>query len=605
MSEIEPKKKQRPAREGPAVPVLIIGEQPLPEEERTLLTEAYDRFDAWLDVCQTYHDQATVAREVYRLKDPGQDIPGMEEATLQLQTLKSTLNNCIADQMDNTPEAIMMPERPELKQVAEDLTDVVRFVLDQNNYEDFHRERANDFYIAGTAVTQVVWDDDMDNGDGNIAVIRYPVESMLWDPVAGEDIQNARAVFKLSWHPLSWFAEHYPDKAPYIADETNEHNGAGRPDSSRVLEGRDEGTAMLMEYWYRRYDAKKRRYTINVAYIAGHALLGVYENIYAHGEYPFVFDAFTQHTGQPVGEGMVTELTPMMRYINRYARYIDENLRYSSKARMLARRGNGINLDHLADWTRNLVEGDSISEEDVRWFDTKPLSGMATQQMLQFQNDMKMDSGQNQFSRGETSGGVTAASAISALQEAGGKITRMRTQQLSSGFKKIVELIMWLVAEKYTDKRTKMIIGQDAKPHEVDMSSKHLMGDKQGPEGSFPPPPYTVQVQIQRRNPMRVQAQNDLMLQAYSMAAQSGQQFPLSLLFELLQVDGIEKVRPVLAQLDQTTQMIQQLQAQNQQLATENENLKTSLDSYAKSLSSDTEDLESTAFGEADAGAFQ
>ena len=30
---------------------------------------------------------------------------------------------------------------------------------------------------------------------------------------------------------------------------------------------------MLVEYWYRLYDAKKRRYTINVAYLAGGVLL--------------------------------------------------------------------------------------------------------------------------------------------------------------------------------------------------------------------------------------------------------------------------------------------------------------------------------------------
>lgn len=117
-----------------------------------------------------------------------------------------------------------------------------------------------------------------------------------------------------------------------------------------------------MEYWYRRYDAKKKKYSINVAYFAGNALLDKMTDVYYHGLYPFVFDVYSRIEGQPVGEGMVSELVPMMRYINRYAKYIDTNLRFSAKARLLSRKKNGIDLDQLANWEQDIVEGDSISE---------------------------------------------------------------------------------------------------------------------------------------------------------------------------------------------------------------------------------------------------
>ena len=223
---------------------------------------------------------------------------------------------------------------------------------------------------------------------------------------------------------------------------------------------------------------------------------------------------------------------------------------------------------------------------------------MVNTQMLQFQNDMKMDSGQNQFSRGETSGGVTAATAISALQEAGGKITRMRTAILSAGLKKVVEQILWLVAQFYTEDREKLIIGEDQERKIIHLNADHLMGtwQKKG-NGLLPAPPYVVQIQIQRRNPLRVAAQNDLMIQAYTMAAQAGQNFPLSTLFELLVVDGKDRVLPKLRQMEDQTAMMQQLQAQTQQLQEENNNLKTSLSSYASNLGSDTSELEDASFG--------
>ena len=596
----KPKGKEtptRPASEGSMQPVDYIGEQPLTEAERRLVEEAYARLETWEQENRVYHLRAAEGRKVFRLQDPNQDPPNTPEMmrTLQLQTLKSTINNCVADQMDNLPEALMVPQRVDLQDIAAEMTDVVRFVLDQNGYKQYHRRKVEDFFCAGTAVTQVVWDATMDGGKGNVGVYRYPIESMVWDPMA-EDIQDARAVIKISWHPLSWYAEHYPEASAYIGDESNSYNSVGVPDSLLGFEDQQEGKAMLMEYWYRRY--KGGRYTINVAYIAGKALLERYEDVYAHGMYPFVFDAFTPVDGQPVGEGMVFELTPMMRYINRYAHYIDENLRYATKARMLVRKGAGIDQQQLADWRQNIVEGNTIDEESVRWFETKPFNGMATQQMLQFQNDMKMDSGQNQFSRGEVSGGVTAASAISALQEAGGKITRLRTAALSSGFKKIVEMILWLIAEFYDDEREALISGPDLKTRQLHLSAEHLMG-KARKKGGFEPPPYTVEVQIQRSNPMRIQAQNDLMIQAYSMAAQAGQQFPLSVLFRLLNVDGKEQILPELDRLDAQAQQMQAMAQQMQQLQAENQNLKTSLDSYAQQMSRGVGDVQSAAFGSA------
>lgn len=99
---------------------------------------------------------------------------------------------------------------------------------------------------------------------------------------------------------------------------------------------------------------------------------------------------------------MVTELVPMMRYINKYAKYIDTNLRMSSKARMLVRKNSGIDRNALADWNADMIEGDSVVQgEDWNWMQHAPLNNMIVQQMLMMQNDLKQDSGANQFTRGE------------------------------------------------------------------------------------------------------------------------------------------------------------------------------------------------------------
>lgn len=563
-----------------------VSDQPLDLEEQELLEEVYTRLTIFEQGCQAYHEEAKEAREILRLRDPKQDEPGQDKKMLQLQTLKSTFNNCVADQMQNMPEPRLLPETPDLEQAATDLQDAVRFVIySANNYESIHRRRAEDLYGTGTAVTQITWDETMNHGKGDVAILRWPVEAFLWDPQA-ENIQDARALIKVSWHPLSWFHERYPEAAPYICSDDGLYNQVGMSESQRDRLQSDEERAMLLEYWYRRYNAKTKRFSINVAYCAGGALLEHTENVFMHGMYPFVLDVHSTIEGMPVGDGMVGELVPMMRYINRYAHYIDTNLRFSSKGRILSRNGSGIDRKALADWSQDIVEGEAIEKgRDWDWIQHQPFNGLALQQMVQMQNDLKMDSGANQFTRGETTGGVVSGKGIAALQEAGGKITGMRTDTLNQGFKDIVTQVIWLMAEFYDEDRMFLITGNDGKHRPVKLGKK-VFG-----KGAVQPPPYTVQVEVNHRNPARVDAQNEMYMQAYTMAAQAQQFFPLSSLFQLMNVDGKDRLLPIIRANEQHMQQMQQMQQQAEQamqeaeaLRKENESLRTTASQMTNAL---------------------
>jgi len=541
------------------------------DEQRRLRDEAYARLRVWHDGCREMHDRARESRRILLLQDPRQDVltksRRQDKRTLQLQTLKSTFNNCVADQMDNMPEAALLPETKALEGMAEDLTDIVRFVMAINNFESLHRRRVEDCFCTGTAVTQVAWDPDLDGGRGNVAVLRWPIESFLWDPAA-DNLQDARAVFKVSWHPKSWFEQHYPEQAAEIGSDEGEFWGLGMADTQDASRPADEDRVMLLEYWYRLYDAASRRYTINAAYLAGGVLLEEHRDVYRHGMYPFVLDVYTPIEGLPVGDGLIQEFAPMMRYINRYASYIDMNLRMASKGRLLVDRASGLDKEALLDWETDVIEGDRIDAGAIQWLQTQPFTGMAAQQMLQLQTDIKQDSGQNQFTRGETAGGVTAASAISALQEAGGKITRLRTNVFNQGFKAIVEQVMWLISQFYDSKRVLYVTGSSRwEPREISADPARLFGSRRG---VTPPPPYTVQVQVQRRNPLRQQAQNELFLKAYSMSAEAGQIFPLSALFELMHVDGKDRILPLLRQYDEAQKQLDEMAQDNERMNLQN-----------------------------------
>ena len=574
----------------------FLDEQPLDEEDRELLETIYDRLDVFEQRNKPYHDEAKDCRRIVHMDDPDQDDPESTlengKRTLQLQTLKSTINNVVADQMLSMPEAKLLPETLDMQEAADDLQDMVHYVMYcANDFEQLHYRRCEDFYGPGTAVMQIAWDPDMAYGKGEIGLLRWPIEAFLWDPTA-DNLQDCRAVMKVSWHPLSWYREHYPEAGKYVSNDDNgAHNRVGMSEAQEDLGGNnDEERALMIEYWWREYNASTRRYTINVAYAAGGALLEKSKDVYAHGMYPFVIDVHDSIEGSLTGEGLVHELAPMMRYINRYMRYIDTNLRMSSKGRLLVQKGSGIDRDALTDWEQDVVEGDRIDTQALQWMTNAPFNNSVVQIMTMLQSDLKADSGANQFTRGETTGGIVSGKAINSLIQAGGKISSMRTEQLKYGFKQMVEQIIWLMAQFYDNDRVMMITGRKGR-RELKVDMKKLFGKKTA--GAVNPPPYTVQIEVSSRDPQRIANQNQMFMEAYTMSAQAQQFFPLSALFEILNLDGKDKILPVIRgnehyqeQMQQLQQQIEQMGQQMEQMQTENQNLRKTATQMTNAMAS-------------------
>jgi len=572
-----------------------LEDQPLSEEDKELVERIYDRLDMYEQMNRPYHEAARDARRIVHMDDPEQDDPRMVaktgKKTLQLQTLKSTMNNVVADQMLSMPEAKLLPETEDMQAEADDLQDMVHHVVYcANNFEQMHYRRCEDFYGPGTAITQIAWDPDMLYGKGEITLLRWPLEAFVWDPTA-ENLQDCRAVMKVSWHPLSWYREHWPEEGKYVFSDDGTHNNVGMTLGQEDTEhSNDEKRALLIEYWWREYNAETRRYTVNVAYAAGNALLEKSEDVYAHGLYPFVVDVHDSIEGSLAGEGLVHELAPMMRYINRYMAYIDMNLRMSSKGRLLVRRGSGIDRETLTDWENDVIEGDNIDPQSLQWLQNQPFNNMINQMMAQLQSDLKADSGANQFTRGETTGGIVSGKAINSLIQAGGKVASMRTEQLKYGFKQIVEQVIWLMAQFYDDDRVMMITGRKGQ-RSMRIDTKKLFGKKT--KGAVNPPPYTVQIEVSSRDPQRVANQNQMFMEAYTMSAQAQQFFPLSALFEILNLDGKDKILPVIRsnetyqqQMQALQQQVEQMGQQMEQMQAENENLKKTATQMTNALSS-------------------
>lgn len=585
------KKREKPALPGDVrMEDSLVGhgyEQPLDAKQKALVHRGYALFRFFYDQHREEHEEIRQARLMRRLRQEKRS-----KTSPAGSTLNSSLDNVIADQIDNMPEAVMVPEREETMKSAEEMTDIVSFVLYQSGWEGKYQKLMEDAAVAGTGVAEVFWDEDADNGEGMVNVMAWHPENFYPDPQY-EDIQDGRAIFKATHTTIAWIEEHYPHAKGYVHED--EYARQGTQAAIEVPDGDQKVT--LLEFWYKRYDAEKRKYRVHMAQLAGGALLfsseldfhvekkGEYEQgIYAHGQYPFIFYRYRNVPDRPFGTGLVHDYKETQETLDRYYKYIDDNARQSSKQRTFIRRNCGVDPNEVADMSRDFIEWDGNDIREVmQTVQANPLNSQVFQMVQYLSDTMKQDSGQNQFARGEGGKGVTAFTAVKALQEAGTKITRWHTAIFKDAFREMIEQIMWVLSEYMEPGRKLRIIGGwdstgNMKEHIVELVTTAAQGDE------LPKPAYTVRVQVQRSSPEHIQSFNELLFKAAEMCAQNGYPMPTETIIGLLQ--GYPNKGAILKAVmasSQTQAQLAQMQAQLEEQAKTIENQKLNIEGLERS----------------------
>ena len=509
--------------------------QPISETERALVARIYVLFDEFHDQLRDDHEQMRKAR-MLRARRPDEQ----SRTAPTGNTLGSCVDNMIADQIDNLPEAVMLPEREETARSAEEMNDVVSFVLYRAAWPGKFQIVMEDAVVTGTGIVQVFWDGDADDGKGMASVQAWHPEDFYPDPMY-ENIQDGRGCFKATRTSVAWVEEHYPHAKGYV---TGDLYGRDDTDDAQAPEGDTQVT--LLEFWYKKYDAATKRTRVHMAQVAGRALLfssetgygaerAYPEGLYAHGEYPFVLYKYRDAWRKPFGTGLIHDYYDTQTAIDRYAKYIDDNARESSVQRHFIRRGSGVNPDDVADMRKTIIEweGNDIREV-MQTVQAAPINGQVYEMMRYLADTMKQDCGQNQFTRGEGGLNVTAGTAIHYLQEAGGKITRWHSERFKDAFRRMIEQILWVLSEYMEPGRKLRIVGGWNSGGGMRERIIELVApDRRG--GALPRPAYTVRVQVQRGNPNQIQADNEFLMQAVKICADAGTPLPPETVIRLME----------------------------------------------------------------------
>lgn len=445
--------------------------------------------------------------------------------------IQSTVENIAADLMDALPEAVITPETPEDTASARVLEALIRQNHDAGCYEREYRKIVHDLLVGGYAVQETGYDPTLNNGLGGAFIRHTDNRGILFDPLAS-NIQDGRAVFKVSLRPIEWMQARFSDFEQGRDGYINKHAFV-----DTHLQVDTNKTALLIEYWWRTFDRQSGKSSVHMAQLAGGKLLvdsrrEKPEGYFSHGMYPFTVTPLYPRKGSPLGIGLVDMFAGQQQYADKLDQIVLKNALMASRNKLLITEASGFDVNDLRDWSKEVHVGEALG--GVSWFSTPPLPAYLLQYIGNIHNSIKEESGANDFSRGGASGGITAASAIAALQEMSSKRARMATRQLHEAYKDAVRMEIEVEREFNLLPRT-LYFTQDGVMQKQVFSSKML--ERKGRDGRVLPIEFSVSIKVNKENRWSVISQNELVLEMVSLGVLLPGQA-----VELMHFDGKEQV---------------------------------------------------------------
>ena len=559
--------------------------KPSPGDSASDLVSAIQSlYDEYKTAYKDEWDRLTANEKMYHGDHWSDTGSGSNEPQPVMPIIFSTVENIQADLMDEYPEAVVTPESSNDEKIGKILTRVVAQNHEACDYLYEYNDLIHDLLVGGYMIQEVGWDPKLNYGFGGAYIRCVSNKNIMFDPLCA-NIQDGRAVFKIERLPTSWFKQHYPDYADHFSGGSDlvpdDHFSVGTE-----IESKETNYMILLEAWIRTYDAENHKYSVHMLQIAGGQLLeNSYiekpEGYFMHGMYPFVCTPLYKIKGSPFGYGIVDMFKNPQQYSDKINQILLKNALTAGTNRILVQKGSA-DLDEIRDFSKQIIEVSNIG--GITWFQDRPLPAFLMNYMINMQNSIKEESGSNDFSRGNTTGGVTAASAITALMDASSKRSRKEAQVIHNGFAQAVRMELEVEREFETETRTVEIT---------------VMGEKQSlsvHEGFFKdvqngydklPVEFRVSIKPARESRFTKLSNNELILQIMTMY--QGRTINPAILMEAMDFEGkdivLEKLKASQQQSIEALQgQLAEAQGQNQMLAEENASMSSAVNEMQMSV---------------------
>ena len=481
--------------------------------------------------------------------------------------LFNSIANKHADAMDNYPEPNVLARALDDEDTAKRLSTILPVVLEQNNYEDVYSDTWWYKLKQGTGIKGIFWNSSKNNGLGDIDIRQCDILNLFWEPGI-KDIQDSLNLFHVTLVDNSVLKDKYPDI---------EFKGNPTMDVSKYIYDDDVDTtekSVVVDWYYKKVIEDKT--VLHYVKYVNDVVLYASENTeeyrdrgyYDHGLYPFVFDTLFVEEGTPCGFGYIDVMKDPQMYIDKLNQIILENAISAGRTRWLVSDAAGINDDDFKDPEKIVLHVPNLREETIREIRAQSLDGSVTNTLANKIEELKETSGNRDFSQGSTSNGVTAASAISALMEAGSKLSRDMISSSYRSFVKECYLCIELIRQFYTLPRQFRITGEGTDYEYVSFDNSGMQMQSQGmafdTDLGDRMPVFDVRVSASKKATYSRMAQNELAIQLFGLGIFNPQNSDQALaLLEIMDFDGkekiIQKVKDNGTMYDRMMQMQQQM----------------------------------------------
>ena len=491
----------------------------------------------------------------------------------QVEPVSAWLLNAIAnkhaDAMDNYPAPNILPREKADVEEARRLSDIVPVVLEQTGYEGTYSEAWWDKLIGGTAIYGVFWDSGKLNGLGDIAVEPVDVLNLFWEPGI-TDIQDSANVFHLSLADNKALESSYPDKlsgnlggstldlSKYVYDDTVDTSGK----------------SVVVDWYYKKQVGQTT--VLHYCKYVNDTVLYATENDetmakrgwYDHGKYPFVFDPLFRIKGTPCGFGYIDIGKGAQEYIDRGDQAVMQNMLSNAKPRYFIRSDGSVNEAEYGDMTKDFVHTDgNLGQDSILPIAGKGLSSIYLNVLDRKVEELKETTGNRDVSTGGSTSGVTAASAIAAMQEAGSKLSRDSNKAAYRAFREIVLLVVELIRQFYDLPRQFRIIGANGEQSFISYTNAGLLPQAQGTDFGvdmgYRVPLFDIEISAEKASPYSKLSQNELALQFFGAGFFNPQLTDQALAcLEMMDFDGKDRMMQRIAQNGTLYQQLMQTRQQ-------------------------------------------
>ena len=442
--------------------------------------------------------------------------------------LFNSIINKHADMMDNFPKPNVLPRSRDSQFDAEKLSKIVPVVLEQNGYQTTYSRKAYDYISDGTAITGVFWDNAKNDGMGDVAIRQIDIHNIFWKHGI-EDIQESPEVFTVAAVDNDELVKMYPQMEGKVGNDktTVKYEADDSTDDSSMSE--------VVDWYYKVVEYEDvvidesgttlpRPKTIlhYCKYCNGEVLYsseneGLENGFYQHGKFPFVFQVMFPIKDYPAGFGYIDVMKEPQKYIDVLDQLLADNAFKVGTERYFVRRSLGLNVDDFADYSKPFVEFDGNLDDAIKNIETPTIPAFVLQYQTNKIEELKETSGNRDFSQGTTSGGVTAASAIAALQEAGSKLSRDMIRAAHNAFAEECYLVIELIRQFYTEPREFRIDDGKGGYEFVDYDNANIAAETSADGILKSKPIFDLQVTAEKKSPFSRAAQNEMAKELYSM----------------------------------------------------------------------------------------